>query len=288
MGNSVIGLLYLAKQNRIDIRLEDGRLQLKVPKNADKNLLEEIKKNKEAILDFLNSNNTVSKKYNKITKSDRSALSHLPLSYSQERLWIIDQLEGSVGYHIPAVLRLTGKLDKGALRKSLEEIVNRHEVLRTVYKEEEGSPRQEIKEKDGWNLEEATVAKEQLEQYIAQKIKEPFKLEEDYMLRATLVEEGEEDHVLIVTMHHIASDGWSMPVIIKEVASLYRSYSQGKPVELKPLELQYADYAIWQKNYLQGEELESKLKYWKEKLSGVSSLELPLDYQRPQQQGMEG
>ncbi|MEP7253817.1 MAG: condensation domain-containing protein, partial [Ginsengibacter sp.] len=138
MGKSVIDLLYLAKQNRIDIRLEEGRLQLKVPKNADKNLLEEIKENKEAILDFLNSNNTVSKKYNKITKSDRSALSHLPLSYSQERLWFIDQLEGSVGYHIPGVLRLTGKLDKAALGKSLREIVNRHEVLRTVYKEEEG------------------------------------------------------------------------------------------------------------------------------------------------------
>ncbi len=162
MANSVIDLLYLAKQNRVDIRLDDGRLQLKVPKNTDKNLLNELKEKKELIIDFLNNNNNGNKKYNKVTKSDRSSLSSIPLSYSQERLWFIDQLEGSVGYHIPSVIRLKGALDKGALAKALTEIVNRHEVLRTVYKEEGGEPRQEVQEKDHWQLEEAVVSKEDI------------------------------------------------------------------------------------------------------------------------------
>ncbi len=288
MSNSVIDLLYLAKQSRIDIRLEEGRLQLKAPKNADRDLLDEIKENKELIIDFLNDNNTVNKKYNKVTKSDRSSMHHLPLSFSQERLWFVDQLEGSVGYHIPSVLRLKGNLDKRAMRKALKEIVNRHEVLRTVYKEEEGVPFQIVKGIGGWDLEEAAVEKEQISSYITTLIRLPFDLSVDYMLRATLIEEGEQEHVLVVVMHHIASDGWSMPVIVKEVASLYKSYAENKPSELVPLGLQYADYAIWQRNYLKGEVLENKLSYWKQKLAGVSPLELPLDYPRPLVQGMEG
>ena len=216
----------------------------------------------------------------------------LPLSYSQERLWFIDQMEGSVGYHIPSVLRLTGTLNKAALRSALQEIVSRHEVLRTVYKEEGGQPRQEIQEKDKWKLEEGKTFhkedKEALQRYIHQTIKTPFDLSKDYMLRATLIEQEEQEHLLVVTMHHIASDGWSMPVIVREVASLYRSYAANKPTELTPLELQYADYAIWQRNYLKGEVLEKKIKYWKEKLEGIAPLELPIDYPRPLVQGTSG
>ena len=108
------------------------------------------------------------------------------------------------------------------------------------------------------------------------------------MLRATLIKQGEQDHLLVVTMHHIASDGWSMPVIVREVASLYRSYSENKPSELPALELQYADYAIWQRNYLKGEVLEKKVGYWKEKLAGVAPLELTPDYPRPAVQSTRG
>ena len=108
------------------------------------------------------------------------------------------------------------------------------------------------------------------------------------MLRATLIEQGENEHVLIVTMHHIASDGWSMPVLVKEVASLYKSYSENKPPELTPPEIQYADYAIWQRNYLKGEVLEKKISYWKEKLEGVTALQLPTDKPRPAIQSTKG
>ncbi|MBA3830264.1 MAG: amino acid adenylation domain-containing protein, partial [Taibaiella sp.] len=219
---------------------------------------------------------------------------NIPISYSQERLWFIDQLEGSVQYHIPAVLRMRGKLDSEALRRSFGEIVNRHEVLRSVfYQQEDGKVCQRIKEKDQWELNISTdiFYKEDavgLGQYIQQLSQAPFDLSRDYMLRATLLRLGEEEHLLLVVMHHIASDGWSSGLIIKEAASLYESYSGGLPVDLVPLGLQYADYAVWQRNYLQGEVLANKIKYWKEKLDGVAVLELPVDYPRAAIQSTRG
>ena len=148
MGNSVIDLLYLAKQNRIDIYLDDDRLQLKVPKDIDKNLLDEIRNNKPLIIDFLKNNERNNKKYNKITKSVRSTMPFIPLSFSQERLWFIDQMDGSVQYHMTVSLRLKGELNKEALTKSLQYIVNRHEVLRTVFLEKEEFSFQKIQEED--------------------------------------------------------------------------------------------------------------------------------------------
>ncbi len=219
---------------------------------------------------------------------------HIPLSFSQERLWFIDQLEGSLQYHVPTILRLKGELDKEALSNSLQEIVNRHEVLRTVFVEsEDGKPYQQVKETGLWELkqEDGSIYKEDeasLQKYIQSLILEPFDLSKDDMLRATLVYRGEQEHILVTTMHHIASDGWSMGIIIKEVVSLYQSYSENKPVELPPLEIQYADYSIWQRDYLKGEVLQEKLGYWKEKLSGVASLEMPTDFPRPVTQTSKG
>ncbi|MEP7252854.1 MAG: amino acid adenylation domain-containing protein, partial [Ginsengibacter sp.] len=217
----------------------------------------------------------------------------IPLSYSQERLWFIDQMEGSVQYHIPMVLHLTGILDKKALEKSLQEIVNRHEILRTAYLEGSDKVYQYIQSKNLWRLTEEggeifKIDKEGLQEYIQQKIKEPFDLEKDHMLRATLLKFDENEYLLIVSIHHIATDGWSMPIIIKEVTALYKSYSEDKPSSLSPLEIQYADYAIWQRNYLQGEVFERKVKYWKEKLEGVAPLLLPTDYPRPAKQSQRG
>ncbi|MEP7233019.1 MAG: amino acid adenylation domain-containing protein, partial [Ginsengibacter sp.] len=210
----------------------------------------------------------------------------IPLSFSQERLWFIDQMEGSVQYHINAVLRLNGILNQEALEKSLQYIVNRHEVLRTVFLEEDGRSYQQIKEKDLWQLDIADGAKYKesdagLQSYIQQLVKKPFNLSKDFMLRATLLNISGGEHLLVVTMHHIASDGWSMGIMVKEVASVYNSISDGTAIGLIPFKIQYADYSIWQRNYLQGELLENKLSYWKNKLTGVTNLELPTDYQRP-------
>jgi amino acid adenylation domain-containing protein/non-ribosomal peptide synthase protein (TIGR01720 family)/FkbM family methyltransferase len=210
----------------------------------------------------------------------------IPLSFSQERLWFIDQLEGTVQYHLPAVLRLTGKLDRAALEHTLQTIVNRHEVLRTVFRHRDGKTWQHIKEKNGWKLSlpdgpQYNENPEDLQHTIDELIKKPFDLSKDDMIRASLISSSEEEHLLVVVMHHIASDGWSISVLVKEVIELYNSYIDGQPASLETLEIQYADFAIWQRNYLQGELLDLKLSYWKEKLQGVSPLELSTDFLRP-------
>jgi acyl carrier protein len=217
----------------------------------------------------------------------------IPLSFSQERLWFIDRLEGSVQYHLPVVLKLKGEINKEALSHALQGIVNRHEVLRTVIREEAGDSWQLIREKDQWQLSIADGSKyiadrEVLQHYIQQIINKPFDLSHDHMVRAALISLDEEEHVLVVTMHHIASDGWSMSIIVKEVVELYEAYVEVRPEQLSTLQIQYADYAIWQRDYLQGGVLDAKLNYWKKKLEGVSSLQLPADYARPAVQSTRG
>ncbi|GAA4316755.1 hypothetical protein GCM10023149_13960 [Mucilaginibacter gynuensis] len=215
----------------------------------------------------------------------------LPLSFAQERLWFIDRLEGSVQYHVPAVFRLKGEVNKAALAKTFQTIVNRHEVLRTVMTEKGGRGYQEIKAEDNWKIEELQVADQseaELREIIQSLINKPFVLTEDHMLRAALLEISETEHILVVTMHHIASDAWSMPVVVNEVAALYKEYTTGEQANLPELPVQYADYALWQRGYLKEELLDEKLNYWKEKLDDVAPLQLPADHTRPAVQGTKG
>ncbi|MEO7533123.1 MAG: amino acid adenylation domain-containing protein, partial [Ferruginibacter sp.] len=217
----------------------------------------------------------------------------VPLSFSQERLWFIDRLEGSVQYHLPSILRMKGKLNKDGLANALQVIVNRHEVLRTVIREHEGQALQYIIDQDKWQLSivDGSIYKEDpqaLRLYIHQLIIQPFDLSRDYMIRATLIKVDEEDHVLVAIMHHISSDAWSTSILVKEVVELYSSYEEGRQSTLAPVPLQYADYAIWQRNYLRGEILDKKINYWKDKLSGTSSLQMATDYPRPAVQSMRG
>ena len=188
---------------------------------------------------------------------------------------------------------MKGKLNKDALEYALQNIVNRHEVLRTVIKQEEGKAYQKIKDEGGWKLQyiDGSVYKDnvaELQRYIEQLIAIPFDLSEDYMIRGHLISMSEEDHLIVVNLHHIASDGWSRSILVKELAELYESYEESREVNLLPLPLQYADYAIWQRNYLQGEVLDKKLGYWKEKLDGVETIQLPTDYTRPAVQSTKG
>ena len=288
--NKVIDLLYEAKQVGVEVVLNEERLQLKVPENQTigKELLEEIKKNKQEIIAFLSNDSWQSKTISNrsIPKADRNSTDSIPLSFSQERLWFIDKLEGSTQYNTPTILRLRGRLNREALSKALQEIVRRHEVLRTVFIEKEGRPYQVIRDAEDWKLDliEGATYKEDpegLQQYIAGLAKKPFDLSKDFMLRGALIRLSEQEHVVVVTMHHIASDAWSMPIIVREVMELYRAYDQGETPGLKPLDLQYADYSVWQRNYLQGEVLDKKLGYWKNKLGGVEPLGMPTDYPRP-------
>ena len=229
----------------------------------------------------------------RLQKAERNELNGMQVSFAQERLWFIDQLEGSIQYHIPTILNLKGNLNVEALQYAIQQVINRHEVLRTVIRENEGRAWQYIKDKDGWQLNKLDGNQykqdpDQLQSFIQQLINAPFNLANDYMLRAHLLGISEQEHVLIVTLHHIASDGWSNSIIVRELVELYNAYEKRETPDLLPLPIQYADFANWQRQYLEGELLEKKLLYWKEKLKDVSILQLPVDYERPVIQSTRG
>jgi len=217
----------------------------------------------------------------------------IPLSFSQERLWFIDQMGGSVNYHIPAVLRIKGDLDIDALSYALQQIVHRHEVLRTIIVQEDVAGYQVVKDAGKWQMNRVNGSVyrhdlKALQQFIKLQTDSPFNLSEDYMLRATLVQLEEREYILVVTLHHIASDGWSSSIIVKELTAFYRAGIEKSIPTLPVLPIQYADYAIWQRRYLNGELLDKKLGYWKEKLEGIVPLQLPTDYPRPSVQSTNG
>ncbi|MES2730820.1 MAG: amino acid adenylation domain-containing protein, partial [Bacteroidota bacterium] len=209
----------------------------------------------------------------------------IPLSFSQQRLWFIDKLEGSIHYHIPFALRFEGNLDKDSLNDAFREIVNRHEALRTVFKDQDGEAYQEVLEKNQWQLvytaASNTDGKEQLEALLASEIRQPFDLSKDHMLRAHVVKLAEQTHVLLVVMHHIASDGWSVAVLAEELIALYTAKKENRLAQLPALPIQYSDYALWQRAYLTEAILKDKLRYWQEKLSRTTALNLPSDHLRP-------
>ncbi|CAL2107142.1 hypothetical protein T190115A13A_330001 [Tenacibaculum sp. 190524A02b] len=212
----------------------------------------------------------------------------IPLSFSQERLWFLDQLQGTLAYHMPIVISLEGALNTKALEDSFKTIIARHEVLRTNILLEEGLGYQEIVNVDNWSLAQETISESKLEESLDSYLTTPFDLSNDYKLRVCLYNLGNEKYVLACVFHHIASDGWSENILISEFLELYSSLQSGKQANLQALNLQYSDYAIWQRKYLNDEFLNTQLSYWEKKLGGTSTLELPLDYTRPAIQSMEG
>ncbi|HEX9938624.1 MAG TPA: amino acid adenylation domain-containing protein, partial [Longimicrobium sp.] len=214
----------------------------------------------------------------------------LPLSFAQERLWFLDRLEpGSATYNIPVAWRLAGALDERALERSLSEIVRRHEALRTVFAEVDGSPVQVVAPFGGFTLPvddlsglAAADREVALRQRAGEEARRVFDLSAGPLFRAALLRLGEEDHVLLLSMHHIVSDGWSMGVLLRELSALYAAYREGRESPLAELAVQYADYAVWQREQLEGEALDRQLSYWRERLAGAPELlELPTDRPRP-------
>ena len=214
----------------------------------------------------------------------------VPLSFAQERLWFLTRLDphGSV-YHLPYGLRLRGRLDAVALEKALGELIQRHEVLRTLLVSLEGEPEQRIRLESDFHLEIVDLRMLPEEQRTSEARRgsrefasQPFDLSRDLMLRARLVRWADDQHDLLLTVHHIASDGWSMGVFARELTALYSAFTEGKPSPLPELPLQYADYAVWQRQWFQGEVLERQLAYWKRQLAGApTDLLLPTDFPRP-------
>ena len=295
--DKVLKLLHHANQQGINIAFENEELSVRFQKgkNIEKKFLDELKSNKPFLVHYFKthaSNGNASNRL-RLQKIDRDGIEEIPLSFAQERLWFIDKLEGSVQYHIPAVLQLRGQLNIEALSYAIQQIINRHEVLRTVIQEKDGKASQYINAEDGWqlNTEDGTAYLNDdagLQRYIQQLIEQPFDLSKDYMIRANLLTLSGQVHVLVVTLHHIASDGWSTAIMVRELVELYNSFEKGRKNILPPLDIQYADFAAWQRKYLQGELLDQKLAYWKNKLQGVETLQLPIDYDRPLIQSTKG
>ncbi|HET9284715.1 MAG TPA: amino acid adenylation domain-containing protein, partial [Candidatus Angelobacter sp.] len=213
-----------------------------------------------------------------------------PASYAQQRLWFIDQLDpGLSTYNVPVALRIQGKLDPGAFKSTFQEIVNRHESLRTTFSGDDAEPQQVV-----WptleldlpliDLQSLPESEREAEArtHALQDASLAFDLVRGPLLRLKLVRLDEQDHVLVVTLHHIICDAWSVAILIREVSALYAAFSTGKPSPLPALPLQYVDYTAWQRKWLQGDALNNQIEYWKRQLAGVGPLELPTDRPRPQ------
>jgi amino acid adenylation domain-containing protein len=231
--------------------------------------------------------------------------SDLPLSFAQTRLWFLHQLEReSAAYNMAMALRLVGSLDVAALKMALQEIVRRHEVLRTTIKMVDGSPVQVIAPVtldfplsicDLGSIENQNLQWDEVQRLVAEESQRPFDLEKGSLVRVTLLRLDEESHVLLVTMHHIISDGWSQGILVRELSSLYTAFLNGTSSPLPELPIQYADYAHWQHQWLEevGENgcspLQTQLAYWKQQLGGnLTLLDLPTDQPRPPIQTLQG
>ncbi|NPC86635.1 amino acid adenylation domain-containing protein, partial [Pyxidicoccus fallax] len=201
----------------------------------------------------------------------------LPLSFAQQRLWFLDQLiPDSALYNMPAPLRLEGSLDVAALERSLSELMRRHEVLRTSFPADADQPLQVIAPPAPFPLERvdlsalsAEAREAEARRLVEAECRKPFSLAHGPLLRALLLKLEAQQHVLVLNMHHIISDGWSTGVVVREVAALYEAFSQGQSSPLPELPVQYADFAAWQRQWLQGEALEAQFSYWRQQLAGA-------------------
>src|SRR5215467_539763 len=220
-----------------------------------------------------------------------------PLSFQQQRLWFLDELEpGNSTYNITWSIRVTGMLNQAALQASISEVVRRHEILRSTYETQNGQPVQVVQPsaKIKLSLVDLThIALGQQEsearRLVLSEAKRPTDLHNGSVKRASLLALGDQDHVLVLSTHHIAFDGWSRMILVRELAESYEAFSQGKPPSLPELPLQYGDFAVWQREYLQGKTLENQLSYWKQQLAGApASLDLPIDRPRPAIQSYHG
>jgi amino acid adenylation domain-containing protein len=221
----------------------------------------------------------------------------LPLSFAQQRLWFLEQLEpGSTVYNVPTAVRLSGALDTHALERAFDALVHRHESLRTTFQVANGSPVQVIDPRGHARLNGVDLSSfpdasrdEEARRWALVESQRPFDLAQGPLLRTTLLKLSEQEHVLVLVLHHIISDGWSMGLLVHEVAELYAAFAQGRPSPLPELPLQYADYAVWQREWLRGDVLDAQLGYWKQQLAGAPRLlELPTDLPRPAVQSLEG
>src|SRR3990167_1683538 len=288
-------LLNVLNEQGVALYLDAGRLKTKsAPGAITAAMAEQIRSHKNALIELLELNQG-SKACETIPVADRTGM--LPLSFSQQRMWFVEQLnDNSAQNNMPAALRLTGNVRLEVLEQTINTIVERHEILRTRYQVHNGEPVQHIQPhvpqklllEDISGLEPQEKMK-RVDALVAQQAHQRFDLSQDPMLRVRLLKLAEQEFVITFTLHHIASDGWSMQILIDEFAKIYNAFSRNQPNPLLPLDIQYADYACWQRNARSGNLLEQQLNYWRETLAGIPQVHrLPLDRQRGQQQTFSG
>ena len=214
----------------------------------------------------------------------------MPLSFAQHRLWFLGKLDvGGYSYNLPFVVRLRGALNLKALEHALAAVVRRHEALRTTFEEVEGEPVQRIASDVTVHLSVVEASDDAVRGQVETLARQSFDLGQGPLLRVTLLKLGEQEHVLVLVLHHIVADGWSMGVLTKELEALYTAHVKGAQATLPELPVQYADYAVWQREWLKGEVLEEQLSWWRARLAGAPEvLEVPTDRPRPAVQGYRG
>ncbi|MEH2055450.1 MAG: amino acid adenylation domain-containing protein [Nostoc sp.] len=290
---------FLSELRHLDVKLwvEGGSLRYRAAKESlTPALLAQMRERKAEILEFLlQANSASSNNLPRILPHIRDG--KLPLSFAQQRLWILEQFDprNSV-YNIPLAYRLTGSLNIALLEQCLVEIVRRHEILRVTFKSIDGEPSQVISPDITLNLPLVDLSHLPLEvreiedkRWAAEEAQQTFDLVKGPLFRLKLLRLTEKEHVLLLILHHIIADGWSSEVFFQELTALYEAFAAGKPSPLLELSIQYTDFVHWQREWLQGAVLESQLDYWKQKLSGnLPILELPSDRPRPPVQTCSG
>lgn len=294
----VYDLLTHLRSSGVDIRAKGEELHVNAPKGSlTPEVRAEIAQRKAEILTFLRAvNNGRVQELPHIPASPRNV--SLPLSFAQQRLWFLHKLEEEqqAFYNVSKAFQLHGRLDLKALEQSVTSIVRRHEVLRTIFAMHNGVPIQTIMAdarvpfsiQDLQHLSQQAQA-DKVQQFAAEEAQCPFDLEQGNLLRVRLLRLEPAEHILLLTMHHIVSDAWSTGIFFQELSHFYRAYAAGEPVTLPLLPIQYADFAVWQRNWLQGERLEELATYWKNQLEAIPPiLELPTDHPRPPVQSFQG
>ncbi|MFN7198349.1 MAG: amino acid adenylation domain-containing protein, partial [bacterium] len=294
----IIKLMGRLRELGCRISADGDKLRLRKTKNdIPAELIQQIKINKTEILAFLNTAKDQAVTSQKdIPKLPTNALKQL--SFAQQRLWFLGQIENSnATYNMPMSLQLEGKLNVDVLSESLAYVIDRHESLRMYFPTVEGQPQIRIKNIENFdivsvqdlsNLDQPTQSI-MVQTLINNHVQEPFNLKTGPLFKAKLLQLKDDQFILLLNMHHISSDGWSIGIFIRELCHAYLTFSQGQKPTLEPLPIQYSDFATWQRNWLQGEVLETQINYWKKQLKDAPPrLELPTDHPRPPIQSYKG
>ena len=300
----------IGKLGAAGIRLwldDEGQLRFRAPKGAMTEALKaELVANKQALISFLQQ--TTAGRQTAIEPLSRDHHNDFPLSYAQQRFWFLDRLlPGNPSLHIPAVLAIRGRLDIGHLQQALEQLCQRQEMLRSIFVSDAGKqPRLHILPAMPWQLQEdydlshldEASRHRQLEEIIAHEALRPFTLQGDpqhpqpllrmHIVRLSAGQAETPEYRLLITLHHIIADGWSVTLLVRELVELYHAISEQRQPQLPALDIQYADYAVWQQAQADNDGMARQLDYWRQQLAGVPVLDLPLDHARPRQSSARG